>query len=353
MPASAFTGGGRYMIQIRFCSHILLLFVIAIPVFAQASHLTVNSPECDEFISSSPCVVTFDLKMATTAPNETPRVPTHADVQTRVHGNAGIHLIHASPFLTCTVQATPAVPTRDLSTSVTTGLTTLGTAGAIPEAARAFDVASLPTDYVPLLKAQLHEATKGWKYSFDTPSDAQKAVTDLYTGLSGVIQTEQADEAKVEASGASSFEIRDQLDDLRKIRDSAQQYLDFVSKLVTVVAGQPIVKNTVSSDILIDMDRFRQKSVSETITCKDAVTQTQTFSTMTFTAYYENTPVFDISAGAIMSFTPGRQVGVVAGPLGTGTGAATPGPGVGESTPLSLPGGTPQSRTHLHPPPFL
>jgi hypothetical protein len=345
------------VIQIRLGSHILILFAIAIPLFAQASHLTANSPECDEFISSSPCVVTFDLKMATTAPNETPRVPTHADVQTRVHGNAGIHLIHASPFLTCTVQATPATPTRDLSTSVTTGLTTLGAAGAVPIEARSFEVAAPPppppTGYVADLKKKFQDAIAPLKYSYDTAADAQSAVTKLYTDLYKVLQNEKDDEAGVEASGARAFDIRDQLDDLRKIRDSAQQYFDFVSKLVTVVAGQPIVKNTVSNDILIDMDRFRQKSVSETITCKDTVTQTQTFATMTFTAYYENTPVFDISAGAIMSLTPGRQVGVVAGPLGTGTGAATPGPCAAQSTPLSCLGVTSQSRIQFMPAAFV
>jgi len=342
------------VIQIRFFSCTPILFAIAIPALAQVSHLTANSPECDEFISTSPCLVTFDMKAAKTAPNETARVPTHADIQTRVHASAGIHLIHASPFLACTVQATPAAPTRDLSSSVTTALTTLGTLGAVPVGATPFAVAAPPppppTGYVADLKTRFQDAMKSWTYSYDTPGDAQSAVTKLYADLYDVLQREKNYEAGVQAGGFSSYDIRDQLDDLRKIRDSAQQYFDFVSKLVD---DRHVAKRTVSNDILIDMDRFRQKAVSETITCKDAVTQTQTFSTMTFTAYYENTPVFDISAGAIMSFTPGRQVGVVAGPLGTGTGAATPGPCVAQSTPLSCLGVSSQSRIQFMPAAFV
>ncbi len=340
------------MILIRFFSRLPILFAIAVPVLAQVAPAPKGPPECDEFISSSPCVVTFDMKVATPDMNGLMRVPTHSDVQTRVHADASIHLIHASPFLACTVQATPAAPTRDLSSSVTAALTTLGALGAVSGAAAALAVPPAPTDYVGLLKTNLHDALADWKYTYDTAEAAQRAVTQLYKNVAAVLQREKAFETMVQSGGAS-YDIRDQLDDLRKIRDSAQQYFDFLSKLVKVVDGQPVASNTVSNEILIPLDRFRQKAVSETITCKDAATQTQTFSTMTFTAYYENTPVFDISAGAIMSFTPGRQVGVVTGPLGTGTGAAPPGPCVAQSTSLSCLGVTSQSRVQFMPAAFV
>jgi len=54
--------------------------------------------------------------------------------------------------------------------------------------------------------------------------------------------------------------------------------------------------------------------VTEVITCKDSVTQTQAFDAITFTAYYENSPHLDFSAGALVSFLGGRQVGTISGP---------------------------------------
>src|ERR1022692_3142488 len=65
------------------------------------------------------------------------------------------------------------------------------------------------------------------------------------------------------------------------------------------------------------MGIYAQKQVSEVVTCKDAVSGTQPFDSITFIAYYENTPKFDISGGALMSFLRGREVGVISGPLGS------------------------------------
>lgn len=348
------------MKQIRFFFHLPILLAIAFPAFAQVHPVTASSPECDEFISTSPCVVIFDMKKATPDANGMIRVPTHADVETRVHGNSAIYLKNASPFLACSVQATPGAPTRDLSSSVTAALTTLGGLGAISTAAKAENVSrnTPETDYAAKLKNAFHQAlndkTTGWLYTFDTAAKAQNAVITLYNALSGLLQEEKEYESDVE-KGSSSYDIRDQLDDLRKVRDTIQQYFDVVSGLVKdqAVSGQHVVTTTVTNDILIPMDRFRQKAVSETITCKDAATQTQTFSTMTFTAFYENTPVFDISAGAIMSTTPGRQVGVVTGPYSTGTTAANPSSCVAQTTPLTCLGVTSQSRVQFMPAAFV
>lgn len=44
-------------------------------------------------------------------------------------------------------------------------------------------------------------------------------------------------------------------------------------------------------------------------------TQTQAFDNITFTAYYESVPMWDFSAGALVSLLPARQVGTVSGPL--------------------------------------
>lgn len=348
------------MKQIRCFFHLPILLAIVIPAFGADRPVSVSSPECDEFISTSPCVVTFDMKKATPDANGMIRVPTHSDVQTRVHGDSAIHLANASPFLACTVQATPGAPTRDLSSSVTAALTTLGGLGAISITPKAQGVAeNVPeTDYVAKLKnafrTVINDKTTGWLYTFDTPAAAQKAATTIYTALFGLLQDEKDYERNVINGGGNQNDIRDQLDDLRKIRDSIQQYFSVVSGLVKdqTISGQHVITSTVSNDILIPMDRFRQKAVSETITCKDAATQTQTFSTMTFTAFYENTPVFDISAGAIMSTTPGRQVGVVSGPYNA-TGVANPSSCVAQATPVTCLGVTSQSRIQFMPAAFV
>lgn len=334
------------MRQIRFLFHLPILFAIALPAFAEDHPVTLSSPECDEFISSSPCLVTFNMKQTTPDANGMIRVPTHSDVQTKVHGDSAIHLKKASPFLACTVQATPGAPARDLSTAVTATLTTLGGLGAIPtapSAEAAVPKTEKPTNLAELKKA-LKDELKSWVYTFDSPAKAQDAVTKLYKDLSQLLADEQALESEVR-----NGDTRGQLDDLRKVRDTIQQYLDVLSKLVDDTTH--VAKPTVTNDILIPMDRFRQKAVSETITCKDAATQTQTFSTMTFTAFFENTPVFDLSAGAIMSTTPGRQVGVVSGPLTTP--ATAPAGSCIPQTMQSCLGVTSQSKVQFMPAAFV
>lgn len=289
------------------------------------------------------------MKKASPDPNGMIRVPTHSDVQTGVHGDAAILLIHASPFLACTVQASPSAPARDLSSSVTAAVTTVGAMGAFTTGLRTRAAPTL--DYVTTLKNDFQDKIKPVGYSYDTQTQAQAVVTKLYADLKDLLEAEKADEGYIENNGSNAYAIRDELDDLRKVRDSIQQYFDFVSNLVD---ERQVAKPTVSNEILIPLDRFRQKAVSETITCKDAVTQTQTFSTMTFTAYYENTPAFDISAGAIMSLTPGRQVGVVTGPYGASPSAATiPGPCIAQTQPLSCLAVTSQSKVQFMPAAFL
>jgi len=266
---------------------------------------------CDEFLSKSTCSVEIDMRAV--ANNN--QAPTHSDVQTKVGGDATVRLIDTSPFLACTIQATPAVPARDLSTSVTAALTTVGGIGA-PARALAEDAGHDAAWLTNELKGILHAS---WKYTFfDTPPTpvspaksaeeyAAEAVKNLRDKLQGLLNEEVSIETFIAGqSGVRPDVIKDQLDQVRKIRDTIRQYNDFVKAVDT---SKPLTVNELA------MDRFRQKSVSETITCKDAVTQAQPFPTMTFTAYYENTPTFDISAGAIMSLTPGRQVGVVSSPI--------------------------------------
>jgi hypothetical protein len=101
-------------------------------------------------------------------------------------------------------------------------------------------------------------------------------------------------------------------------KKKVKQYADYVASLRKVIPGTPNPLTTIS----LKMDPYRQKTVTETITCKDAVSGTQPFASIIYTAFFENTPIFDISTGAIMSLLPGRQVGTVSGPLAGGTPAA-------------------------------
>lgn len=62
-----------------------------------------------------------------------------------------------------------------------------------------------------------------------------------------------------------------------------------------------------------------QKKSTQTLTCKDAVTGTQAFDTITFVVYFGRNPQLDVSAGFLVSLLKGHQVGTVSGPLDTTT----------------------------------
>lgn len=251
------------------------------------------------------------------------QAPTHSDVQAKVGGQVWAKLTHASPFLSCSVQATPGAPARDLSSSVTAALTAfaglgapavaLATAEEVPAQKRAIS----KEDLQKMLKEDLEQ----WKYTFPGADEAEKTVRTLSTQLNALLQ----DESKLEQPlrGQSDAVAAADLADLRKIRDSIGQYLGVINSIIAKLSDAEKAENNEKTGriekapkldltvIALPMDSFRQKTVSETITCKDAATQMQPFPTMTFTAYYENTPRFDISAGMIASLTPGRQVGAV------------------------------------------
>ena len=106
-----------------------------------------NWPECDEFISKSPCKVTVNISnVPISADNKKddrgPFMPrAHWDVQVPPikgfkraiqRGEAAVYLENSSPFMSCTVSATPAAPNRDLSTNIGTLLTSAAGLGAIP-----------------------------------------------------------------------------------------------------------------------------------------------------------------------------------------------------------------------------
>jgi len=108
---------------------------------------TVHQDACPQYLPSrGECKVYVEAPkpVALTGPNPaTPnraqaqaRAPAHADVAIRPRGKATIVLEKASPLMTCTISETPAALSRDVSTSVSTFITTLGSLG-VPGAAAA------------------------------------------------------------------------------------------------------------------------------------------------------------------------------------------------------------------------
>jgi hypothetical protein len=103
-------------------------------------------PECDEYMSKSPCRVTINLGTLPD-PNPAPATGARAPLMPRSHwdvqvppfvrlvnpqakGEAAILLIHSSPFLSCTVAASPSAPGRDLSANIGSLLTAVAGIGA-------------------------------------------------------------------------------------------------------------------------------------------------------------------------------------------------------------------------------
>jgi hypothetical protein len=394
----------------RFSKRSLTLVLFFLPACYPASAQTPaadNKPTqvCDEYLSrfsKSGCQVDIDMKSVRgpVTPQYRVAAPVHSDVTVNSGAAVTTVLKRASPFLSCSIAATPGAPARDLSASITAALTTFGTF-VIPVAPGLLDqaqkqaatkgpgtLAEVPkpkpgipptpeqllamideerTQLAGLLKAaaqtlssesqEFQDALKAdWRYSFApdpaqdaadeklTPAQqdeaaedrARKARDDLdarlkkilaespdFGAIQAVSKKMQDDFAKfytttpqdqlppatptvsTQVSGAAAFAdvLQEAASDFKK---KVKQYADYVDSLTDI---KPLAR------ISLPMDRYRQKTVTETITCKDAVSGTQPFDSIVYAAYYENTPIFDISAGALVSLLPGRQVGAVAGPL--------------------------------------
>jgi hypothetical protein len=394
-------------------------------------------PDCKEFISSSPCSVRIDLSTvrpitlepgSNDALHTKPPAPAHNDVMTKAGGVAVVILSNGSPFLNCTIAATPAAPTRDLSASVTSLLGTVGTlvipAGSlsplalseltsVPETARA---PRSPENDLNRIKASLNRVVSfensavgsfdglserlrrtlrtNWLYSFPAQPDANDplkaereaaaAVNALQRDVGGLMQPATDLLAGLLPAKALPDALNQFYKDHESIPQSLQQSVREVADGINIaVARGDLLSGLITdffkkcaqirdflaalrppySTVRLRMARFAQKAVTEAITCKDAMTGTQPFDSIIFTAYYENTPVFDLSVGAILSGLHGRQVGVVSGPMGPGppvtpTGATQPtapasGPCVAFNPPETCLGVTSQSRVQFMPAAFV
>jgi len=350
-------------------------------------------PECDEYKSAERCMVTIYLGKAPQPDSDAgPWMPhAHWDVQVkpfiflseRPRGEAAVMLRQSSPFMQCTVAATPAAPTRDLSTNIGTALTALGAIGAVPavrfltimpeglladmaesvsrqiaENAQLRIQANKPEPSATLkqieadiqaLARQINDPTgpyqmyrqavqDDWKYTFKDNKTAQQAIEDLKTktaaaliaplpdfaGYTAKLKTlmERINAYEAGAPASEKEEIAKDKDlvtrleaevglvagamkDEQSRRKTMRQLYDF---LWTIDVKSPLTQQ------LAPMAYFSGKSVTETVTCKDAISNNPAFDNIIFTAYYEGLPHFDISAGALFSLLGGRQVGSVTQP---------------------------------------
>ena len=333
--------------------------------------------DCDEFISRRSCQVRFDMTSVAGAvtPQYKVRVPVQSDVMIDSGGAAVTLLQHASPFLSCAIAASPGAPGRDLSASVTAALTTLSglaiPAGLTPLAAPMIFAKTPPLppalasieagreelsgleetafeDLAKLYKDLKETLRTNWQYSFDSDNDADMAVTNLNEKLKGLLAASGPDLARIQfqskkiQEALAKFYVNSLLTPPSEPTPSelTEQTRKVAANVSSAAANADLLQSSTAdfkkkvkqiADFLVDvlpmqhkteihlpMAAYRRKAVGETITCKDALSGTQPFDSMVYTAFYENTPIFDISAGAIMSFLPGRQVGAVSGPLAPG-----------------------------------
>ena len=350
--------------------------------------------ECDEYISASPCRVTINLGNTDLQPDPahnrygTLKPRAHWDVQvkpfhrlrnTQRLGNAAVLLVNSSPFLSCTVSAVPANPARDLSANIGSLLTSVAGIGAPPLVALAglpsvrattpvlqpyFDrlrslsdkAASFQSDVAKAYNDFLAAQKRDWLYSFADDAAATTAIRDLSRKAQAVLDALDempqlqlaldllsADIATYEAANPGLPDapelnrqlayVKAQIDQLKVSaanfadkRKQAQQYVDFLAALPA----------TGLTEQVLPMAYFASKQVTETVTCKDAISTNPAFDNIIFIAYYEALPHFDISVGAIASLLGGRQTSTVTAPFTPAQAAACAGvTGCGPSTELT------------------
>lgn len=341
-------------------------------------------PECDEYLSKSPCKVTINVgkhEMAVPDSDQILEPRAHFDVQVKpfrriLHSLPAAHpwilLEHSSPFMSCRVAATPAAPGRDLSANIGTALTAIAGIGApslsatiafslvepspsanlalpppSPElAAIEADIAKLrddvKNDFEPY-QAFNAALKKDWTYTFANEQAAENAINELkksseialatplpdadalarrvldidrrltnysqgsHPGEENRIEQDQAAVLTLKAALSAPKELTSRITDLRK---NIRSVLEQLYKI-----EQAHAENTSYTTQAAEMGYFSNKTVTETVTCKDKLTDKPVFDNVIFTAYYETVPHIDVSVGAMASLLGGRQVGTITAPF--------------------------------------
>ncbi len=185
--------------------------------------------------------------------------------------------------------------------------------------------------------------TKDWKYSFMSKGDVAPVIDELkgkitpvkealaaFIGIGADVSLLDAAAARFEKDGLPSHPealrrfrtdqeniarlkahievLKDRLTDLGDNRKQMAALESFLDGLDTTADY---------TQQILPMAYFSGKTVTETISCKDAMTKDPVGDNIIFTAYYESLPHWDISVGAIGSLLGGRQVGAITGPYST------------------------------------
>ncbi|HZR55725.1 MAG TPA: hypothetical protein VFA74_02540 [Terriglobales bacterium] len=210
-----------------------------------------------------------------------------------------------------------------------------------------------------VLDVQQH-VQKDWQYSYSDDQDFVKKATDIWVTLDQFLKEPLPNLASLQiqisvinnamagfygqfsGAAASDPRIADWMSssDARIVADNGQIGLiqDYVSDALNIRAqlkqayvllaslsdGAGNFNKPSYTEIVLPMTAYSEKEVTEFITCKDAITQTPAFDTITFTAYYENYSTWDFSTGVLLSLLGGRQVGEISAPPAQTIGAITP-----------------------------
>lgn len=105
------------------------------------------------------------------------------------------------------------------------------------------------------------------------------------------------------------------LDDLSYFQAAQKLLQQAYTALVGIMGEDGNYLSTYPDTQALAVGPYAQKQATVAITCKDIATGNQAIDTITFPAYFQQSPKWDFSAGALVSTLGGRQVGVVSGPL--------------------------------------
>jgi hypothetical protein len=337
----------------RTASGLWLLTALGAVLFG--GHPAKAQDNCDTFLPSKGCKVTVDFTKGV-----------HHDIAVLPGDSISIHVINKPRFATCSVAASPSALSRDLSSSFTTFLTTIGGLGAIgsnpitprnlsPSAPPPNDAAkSIAAQYDQVREQEsraltnLQNATqnyttlqddvkKFWSGKDEPTSgdvdalkkrlqqivddgfkgDAEPSIASMKVALSALndsvvsFRRTYATEPQVQR-WLNQFSAG--LDDVNAVGST---YSDYLSDLLRARAGLKQTLDVLNSSKPpytsqnISLKAFSNKQVSLTLSCKDDITSNPSGDNIIFTAYYVKLPVFDLSAGVIFSLLGRHQVGTV------------------------------------------
>jgi len=308
---------------------------------------------CDTFLPTKGCKVTVDYKAGV-----------HKDIAVLPNDTISVRVTNKPRFATCSITASPSALSRDLSSSFSTFLTTIGGIGAVG------NNPIVPGNLVPSAQPP-NNAAKAIAAQYDQVREQEsRALTNLQNVTTKYKQLQDDVKAFWSASGepapgdvsALTARLQSIVDDgfkgdpepsiasmkvaLSALNDSValfrktyasevavqpwlnqfsqglddvnavgSTYLDYLSDLLRARAGlkqaldelQSAKPPYTSQDI--HLRAFSNKQVSLTLSCKDDISSAPSADNVIFTAYYVKLPVFDLSAGVIFSLLGRHQIG--------------------------------------------